>query len=62
MPAQVGTYEVYLTLTNFLGSRSTSSALAVSVSGTAIPTVKILPPSITIYRSQVGGSLPEDES
>jgi hypothetical protein len=50
---QEGQYQFYVSVTNFLGSRFTSGALAVSVSGTAVPSVKILPSTMSIYRSQV---------
>lgn len=50
--SQEGNYQLYVSLLNFLGTRSISSALTVTVSGTAIPTVKLLPSTITIFRSQ----------
>jgi hypothetical protein len=48
----VGTYSVYLTLTNFLGSRATSPPALVRVSGAPIPAVTIMPARISMLRSE----------
>jgi hypothetical protein len=53
MPLQEGRYQFYLSVSNFMGFRFSTDALAISVAGTAVPSVKILPATMTIYRSQI---------